>query len=152
MGKSYYEVLGIKSDASKDNIKKAYRKKALKFHPDKNNNPDAERIFKEIAEAYEVLGDDAKKTAYDSSCKEVLKSNSSKPNMTKSQHTFNRSFSCPSPDPFDLFNQFFDDSTLLGDHFSSLFSHHMQVHHSLHTATRMFTSHHNLALLLMKVW
>ena len=54
--RDYYEVLGIAKDATADEIKKAYRKLAIKYHPDKNpGNKEAEEKFKEIAEAYEVL-------------------------------------------------------------------------------------------------
>jgi len=63
--RDYYEVLGVQKNASKDEIKSAYRKAALKFHPDRNKSPDAEEKFKEINEAYEVLSNDQKKTAYD---------------------------------------------------------------------------------------
>lgn len=64
--RDYYEVLGISKGASKEEIKKAYRKKALKFHPDKNpGDKDAEEKFKEAAEAYEVLSSDEKKARYD---------------------------------------------------------------------------------------
>ena len=65
MKKDFYEVLGVSKTASKDEIKSAYRKSALKFHPDRNKAPDAEEKFKEINEAYEVLSNDEKKTAYD---------------------------------------------------------------------------------------
>lgn len=66
-GKDYYKILGVGKDASKDEIKKAYRKLAQKYHPDKNpNNKEAEDRFKEIGEAYEVLSDDEKKSLYDS--------------------------------------------------------------------------------------
>ena len=63
--KDYYEILGVSKDASKTDIKKAYRKLALKFHPDKNPSKDAEDKFKEISEAYAVLYDDEKRKLYD---------------------------------------------------------------------------------------
>lgn len=65
MGKDYYKVLGIAKGASEEEIKKAYRKQALRFHPDKNKSPGAEDKFKEIAEAYDVLSDAKKKDIYD---------------------------------------------------------------------------------------
>jgi molecular chaperone DnaJ len=64
--RDYYEVLGLQKDASKDDIKKAYRKLAIQYHPDKNpGNKEAEEKFKEATEAYEVLSDDQKRAAYD---------------------------------------------------------------------------------------
>jgi molecular chaperone DnaJ len=64
--RDYYEVLGVQKNASKDEIKKAYRKLAIQYHPDKNaGNKEAEEKFKEATEAYEVLIDDKKKAAYD---------------------------------------------------------------------------------------
>ncbi|MGD8864967.1 MAG: J domain-containing protein [Anaerolineales bacterium] len=64
--KDYYKVLGVDRDASDEEIKKTYRKLALKYHPDKNpDNPEAEARFKEINEAYEVLGDVKKRAKYD---------------------------------------------------------------------------------------
>ena len=64
--KDYYEVLGVKKDASADEIKKAYRALAKKYHPDKNpNDKVAEEHFKEIQEAYDVLGDPPKRAEYD---------------------------------------------------------------------------------------
>jgi len=64
--KDYYEVLGVNRDASEDEIKKAYRKLAMKFHPDRNpDNPKAEEQFKEAKQAYEILSDASKRTAYD---------------------------------------------------------------------------------------
>ena len=65
MGKDFYAILGVEKNASEDDIKKAYRKMALRFHPDKNKEADAEEKFKEIAEAYEVLSDGDKRAAYD---------------------------------------------------------------------------------------
>jgi DnaJ-class molecular chaperone len=63
--RDYYEILGLAKSASKEEVKKAYRKMALKYHPDKNKASDAESKFKEINEAYEVLSNDQKKQAYD---------------------------------------------------------------------------------------
>ncbi|GAL67377.1 chaperone protein DnaJ [Jejuia pallidilutea] len=64
--RDYYEVLGINKGANASEIKKAYRKKAIEFHPDKNpDNKEAEAKFKEAAEAYEVLSDPDKKARYD---------------------------------------------------------------------------------------
>ena len=64
--KDYYEVLGVNKDASAENIKKSYRKLAMKFHPDRNpDNPKAEEQFKEAKEAYETLSDEQKRAAYD---------------------------------------------------------------------------------------
>lgn len=65
MGKDYYKILGIQKGANDDEIKKAYRKLALKYHPDKNKSPGAEERFKEVAEAYEVLSDKKKRDVYD---------------------------------------------------------------------------------------
>jgi molecular chaperone DnaJ len=63
--KDYYEVLGVQRGAAKDQIKDAYRKLALQFHPDRNKSPEAEARFKEISEAYAVLSDDEKRKQYD---------------------------------------------------------------------------------------
>tara|TARA_Y100000590_G_C15632020_1_gene981547 strand:- start:31 stop:1092 length:1062 start_codon:yes stop_codon:yes gene_type:complete len=66
MSQNYYDVLGINKNASKDEIKKSYRKIAMKYHPDKNpGDKSAEEKFKKAAEAYSVLSDDAKKSNYD---------------------------------------------------------------------------------------
>ena len=63
--KDYYTTLGIERDATQDEVKRAYRKLARKFHPDINKEADAEQRFKEIGEAYEVLHDTEKRAAYD---------------------------------------------------------------------------------------
>lgn len=63
--RDYYEVLGVDRSATRDQIKQAYRRLALKYHPDKNPAPDAAERFREIAEAYAVLSDEAKRREYD---------------------------------------------------------------------------------------
>uniref|UniRef100_A0A5S6Q4G6 J domain-containing protein n=1 Tax=Trichuris muris TaxID=70415 RepID=A0A5S6Q4G6_TRIMR len=105
MGKDYYKVLGIDRNATEDEIKKAYRKLALKFHPDKNKSPDAEARFKEIAEAYDVLGDQKKKDIYDRQGEEGLGGMFGFGNAQPSaadMHTFTFNV-----DPRKIFNEFF---------------------------------------------
>lgn len=63
--RDFYEVLGVTKTASADEIKQAYRKQALQWHPDKNKSPEASEKFKEVTEAFEVLGNADKKSAYD---------------------------------------------------------------------------------------
>lgn len=73
MGKDFYKTLGISRNADDEEIKKAYRKLALKYHPDKNKSAKAEERFKEVAEAYEVLSDKKKRDIYDQFGEEGLK-------------------------------------------------------------------------------
>lgn len=65
MAKDYYEVLGVSKNASSDEIKRAYRKLALQYHPDRNKTKEAENKFKEVTRAYEVLSDTQKRQTYD---------------------------------------------------------------------------------------
>lgn len=65
MSKTYYQILGVDKNSSADEIKKAYRQLAKKYHPDINKDPGAEERFKEIADAYEVIGDDGRRKQYD---------------------------------------------------------------------------------------
>ena len=67
MTKNYYNILGINNNATQQEIKKQYRKQAVKWHPDKNKSPEAENKFKDIAQAYDVLSDEKKKRIYENS-------------------------------------------------------------------------------------
>lgn len=103
MGKDYYKSLGIGRNAIEDEIKKAYKKLALKYHPDKNKSPEAEEKFKEIAEAYEVLSDKKKRDVYDQYGEDGLKSGLDG-GKGSGGHYFNYTFH---GDPKATFQQFF---------------------------------------------
>ena len=104
MVKDYYQTLGIPKDASPEAIKKAYRREAVKWHPDKNidNKAAAEERFKEVAEAYDVLSDTQKRAIYDQCGEEG-------PRETPGAHPggFHYRFN---GDPHSVFAQFFRDS------------------------------------------
>jgi DnaJ-class molecular chaperone len=105
MGKDYYAILGVSRGASEDELKKAYRKMALKFHPDKNKNAGAEEKFKQIGEAYDVLSDPKKKQIYDQYGEEGLKGSaggSSAPDFGGQGFTYSYH-----GDPRATFSQFF---------------------------------------------
>ncbi|XP_010083653.1 PREDICTED: dnaJ homolog subfamily B member 6, partial [Pterocles gutturalis] len=108
----YYEVLGVQKHASAEDIKKAYRKLALKWHPDKNpdNKEEAERQFKQVAEAYEVLSDARKRDIYDRYGKEGLINGGGGGNHHDNPFEFGFTFR----NPEDVFREFFGG----GDPFS----------------------------------
>ncbi|XP_016402696.1 dnaJ homolog subfamily B member 14-like, partial [Sinocyclocheilus rhinocerous] len=101
--KNYYEVLGIKKDANDEELKKAYRKLALKFHPDKNHAPGATEAFKKIGNAYAVLSNPDKKRQYDVSGAEDPSSPSYN---AHGGFDFHRGFESDIT-PEELFNMFF---------------------------------------------
>ena len=90
--RDYYEVLGVSKTATIDEIKRAFRKLAMKYHPDRNKEPDAESKFKEINEAYQVLSDEEKRRLYDQFGFDGLNQSG---------------FSGENINPFDIFNSFF---------------------------------------------
>ena len=124
MKPDFYEVLGVKKGASKEEIKSAYRKMAMQNHPDRNKSPDAEEKFKEINEAYEVLSNDQKKSAYDQFGHAAFDPNSGAGGFgghtyTQQNGPFNYTWQSSSgsqgadfdfggfSNPFDIFEQFF---------------------------------------------
>lgn len=115
MGKDFYGILGISKGASDDEIKKAYRKLALKYHPDKNKSPAAEEKFKEVAEAYEVLSDKKKRDIYDKYGEDGLKGGAPGTGSDSGQN-FSYQFH---GDPRATFAQFFGSSDPFGIFFGS---------------------------------
>lgn len=106
----YYNVLEIDRNASKEEIKKAYRKQALKYHPDKNpDNPEAEKQFKKVSEAYDVLSDEQKKRIYDQYGADALKGGAGMggaggfSSMEDALHTFMNAFGGGGDTIFDSF-------------------------------------------------
>ncbi|RWW33686.1 hypothetical protein GW17_00001595 [Ensete ventricosum] len=97
----YYEVLGVPKSASQDELKKAYRKAAIKNHPDKGGDPEK---FKELAQAYEVLSDPEKREIYDKYGEDALKEGMGGGGGGSDFHS-----------PFDIFEQFFGGSSFGGE-------------------------------------
>jgi DnaJ-class molecular chaperone len=127
--RDYYDVLGVPKTASAAEIKSAYRKQALQWHPDRNKSPEAETRFKEINEAYQVLSDSKKKEAYDqfghSAFDQTMGGGPSGPFGGFGQQgpfTYYYSSSGTNPfgdmggfsDPFEIFEQFFGGSNPFG--------------------------------------
>src|SRR5262249_10609518 len=100
--RDYYEILGVERSAGEEEIKKAYRKLAVKYHPDKNpGDKTAEEKFKELGEAYEVLNDPQKKAAYDQ----------------YGHAAFDRRRAGGFHDPFDIFREVFGGGSIFEDLF-----------------------------------
>ena len=118
--KDYYEVLGVSKNATEDEIKKAFRKLAMKYHPDVNKSPDAEEKFKEINQAYSVLIDKDKRSLYDQFGHGAVdgtwgmdeNSTDSNTNNTNSSSTYaNYDSVFDDPEFFDMFNSYYAQQT-----------------------------------------
>lgn len=115
MGKDYYQILGLNQTATDDEIKRAYRRLALKYHPDKNQSADADSRFREIAEAYEVLSDKRKRDIFDRYGEEGLKGGpTGQTDGTDGSTHFHYEFH---GDPRATFAQFFGNSNPFGSFF-----------------------------------
>ncbi|XP_048364912.1 dnaJ homolog subfamily B member 14 isoform X2 [Sphaerodactylus townsendi] len=129
--KNYYEVLGVSKDACEEDLKKSYRKLALKFHPDKNHAPGATEAFKKIGNAYAVLSNPEKRKQYELT-------GSEEPCSHPSNGRFNFHRGCEADiTPEDLFNMFFGGAFPTGNVHSfsngrSGYSHQNQHRHSGH--------------------
>ncbi|XP_062981937.1 dnaJ homolog subfamily B member 9 [Elgaria multicarinata webbii] len=118
---SYYDILGVPKNASDRQIKKAFHKLAMKYHPDKNKSPGAEAKFREIAEAYETLSDENKRREYD----QFGHAEGRRNNGNSFQQPFNFNFDDLFKD-FDFFGQ--NHNTQSKKHFENHFQNHQQAH------------------------
>ncbi len=122
MSKDYYQVLGLTKSANQDEIKKAYRKLALQWHPDKNKSVEAEKKFKEINQAYEVLSDSQKRQAYDQYGEAAFSGGSPFGGTTGRRGPFTYTYSWGGNEdsfagfsnPFDIFESFFGNRSPFG--------------------------------------
>jgi len=119
MGKDYYQVLGLTRTATTAEIRAAYKKLAIKYHPDKNDAPNAAEMFREINEAYEVLSNEEERRVYDSYGEEGVRTGvgaSQGFHFHRPEDIFREFFG--GRDPFAaFFNDFFNSGTLFGDPF-----------------------------------
>ena len=147
--RDYYEVLGVSKNASDDEIKKAFRKLAMQYHPDVNKSPDAEAKFKEINQAYSVLIDKDKRSLYDQfghgavdgtwGTEENNSENTSNPNESNYapyEDLFN------DPDFFDMFNTYYGEQAAddkEDNYFNTFFSNNAKQTRTNHSSNKTNT-------------
>ncbi|XP_053572698.1 dnaJ homolog subfamily B member 9 [Bombina bombina] len=126
--RTYYDILGVPKNASERQIKKAFHKLAMKYHPDKNKSPDAEAKFREIAEAYETLSDENKRKEYDQFGHDAF-TNSGRGSSDQHFHShFN-------------FDDLFKDFDFFGDSQSSRSKRHFENHFKSHQDSQRHRRH-----------
>lgn len=146
MGKDFYRILGLQRDASDEEIKKAYRKLALKYHPDKNSDSNAEEKFKEIGHAYEILSDKKKRDIFDRYGEEGLRPGGGSSGYSRTTFTsygygggdgraFESDFS-----PEEIFNMFFYGGQATGRFTNRGWQSSHRRHH--HTNNHGGSNHH----------
>ena len=92
---NYYTILEVNKNANQEDIKKAYRKQAIKWHPDKNHEPNADEMFKKIGKAYSILSDAEKRKIYDQYGEEGLNNNGVHFDSSNVFNVFNNMFRIP---------------------------------------------------------
>ncbi|UJR37261.1 hypothetical protein I4U23_029970 [Adineta vaga] len=117
-GKDYYEILGVKRDATDKEIKRRFRQLALQYHPDKNKDPKAEETFRAMAEAYDVLSDPTKRRQYDTQGHQFFTSSSDQSGFSGFRFNMNDFFQ-----HFDTesSHSHHNDHESFGFHFDSMF-------------------------------
>ncbi|KAK4474564.1 hypothetical protein MN116_001707 [Schistosoma mekongi] len=148
----YYKVLGLTQTATDEEVRRAYRRLALKWHPDKNptNLTEAEKKFKEISAAYEILSDPQKRAVYDRHGKDGLNRThvkTTKPTSARRRHTASGTYF--SEDPFDTsdffpFNDFGFTFRDPEDVFREFFSKHVNMMNAFMNTSGLFRSHSRL--------
>ncbi|KAG7456085.1 hypothetical protein MATL_G00248010 [Megalops atlanticus] len=122
--KDYYEILGVPKDASERQIKKAFHRLAMKYHPDRNKSPDAEGKFREVAEAYEILSDEKRRREYDQFGHSAFPSDGSRGG--DGQH-FRQPFNFNFDDIFKDFDIFGQNHARQKKHFENHFHAHQEA-------------------------
>ena len=141
MPQDYYLLLGCPRNATQKQIKQAYRKQALLFHPDKNTEEGSDEKFKEILEAYEVLSDDKRKKAYDTKTVHVMH-NFQRRDSEESNTLFQNNKQFPFETEHKLFSSFLRNPSRFHATHQAIFQQHMQLHQQFHNQVFNHFNHH----------